>query len=248
MRFHLPVRDACPRGHGHRRRVRGDQLGHRRDDPRQVPGPGGPGRQRHVLGWRHHWDHRHAVPAQPRRRGVGLADRLPGRPGPRAGDYLRPEAPPRISALADHARQTGGGGRVDRGDRARRGGDQRRAAAGGREQGTGDPADRAVRVPAAARGPVPALPQARGPRLGPDDHAVVPVQRDLLHVRARPRVLLPREPEGHRLLLLRVRRRQRRLPEPRARSSRSRSGRRPSPCSSRSRSSSARSARTGTAT
>ena len=65
-----------------------------------------------------------------------------------------PESP----ALADHARQAGGGRGVDRGDRARRGADQGPASAGRRQQGTGDPADRTVRLPHLAQGTVPALP------------------------------------------------------------------------------------------
>ena len=66
---------------------------------------------------------------------------------------------PGVAALADHARQAGSGRGVDQGDRGPRRGDQGRAAAGGREQGTGDPADRADRLPGPAAGPVPAVPE-----------------------------------------------------------------------------------------
>ena len=53
----LALRVPVHRRHGHRRRVRGHQLGHRRADPGQVPGPGRHRRQRHLLGRR---------PARPR--------------------------------------------------------------------------------------------------------------------------------------------------------------------------------------
>ena len=136
---HLPVRHPDHRRHGHRRRVRRDQLRDRRDDPGQVPGPGRPRGQRHVLGGRHPRHDRHAVGAQPRRAGLGLAGRLHRRPGARARHHLRAAQPARVAALADHARQAGRGRGVDQGDRGPRRGDHGRAAAGRREQGTGDP-------------------------------------------------------------------------------------------------------------
>src|SRR6478609_4029499 len=46
------VRVQVCRRHGHRRRVLRDQLRDRRADPRQVPRPGRPGDQRHLLGRR----------------------------------------------------------------------------------------------------------------------------------------------------------------------------------------------------
>ena len=49
---HLPVRHPDHRRHGHRRRVRRDQLRDRRDDPGQVPRPRRPRGQRHLLGGR----------------------------------------------------------------------------------------------------------------------------------------------------------------------------------------------------
>ncbi len=55
--------------------------------------------------------------AQPRRAVLGLADRLPRRPGARARHHLRAAQPSRVAALADHARQGGGGRGVDQGDR-----------------------------------------------------------------------------------------------------------------------------------
>ena len=80
----VPVRHPDRRRHGHRRRVRRDQLGDRRDDPGQVPGPDRPRGQRHLLGRRAPRHDRHALGAEPRGRRLGLADRLPGRPGARA--------------------------------------------------------------------------------------------------------------------------------------------------------------------
>ena len=126
-------------------------------------------------------------------RRVGLAGRLPGRPGARAGDHLRPAQPAGEPALADHARQGGGSRGVDRGDRARRRGDQGRACRRWTRARNRDPADRPDRLPGPAAGAVPALPEPLDPRRRADDHAVVPVQRDLLHLRARAGVLLQRQ-------------------------------------------------------
>ena len=74
------------RRHGHRRRVRRDQLRDRRADPGPVPRPGRHRGQRHLLGRRDHRHARHLHPAQPGRPGAGLAARLPARPGARRGD------------------------------------------------------------------------------------------------------------------------------------------------------------------
>ena len=71
---HLPVRHPDHRGHGHRRRVRRDQLGDRRDDPGQVPRPRRPRGQRHLLGGRDHRHDRHAV-------GCSTTSRRPGAGG-----------------------------------------------------------------------------------------------------------------------------------------------------------------------
>ena len=102
---HLPVRHPDHRGHGHRRRVRRDQLRDRRDDPRQVPGPGRHRGQRNLLGRRHPGHDRDAVPAEPHLPSAGLAGGLHRRPGARAGHHLRPAEPAGEPALADHARQ-----------------------------------------------------------------------------------------------------------------------------------------------
>ena len=102
---HIPLRHPGPRGHGDRRRVRRDQLGHRRDDPGQVPGPDRPRDQRHLLGGRAHRHGRHALGAEPPVARPGLADRLRRRAGARARHHLRPAQPARVAALADHARQ-----------------------------------------------------------------------------------------------------------------------------------------------
>ena len=62
------------------------------------------------------------------------------------------------------------------------------------DQAHRDHADRADRLPGPAPGAVHALPEPVDARRGPDDHAVVPVQRDLLHLRPGAGVLLPRQP------------------------------------------------------
>ena len=57
----LPVRHPVHRRHGHRRRVRGDQLRDRRADPGPVPRPRRHHGQRHLLGRRHHRHAGHAT-------------------------------------------------------------------------------------------------------------------------------------------------------------------------------------------
>ena len=69
-------------------------------------------------------------------------------------------------------------------------------------------ADREHRLPGAAAFPVQALPEPGDLRRDADDHPVVPVQRDLLHLRAGPAVLLPCSVRQHPLLLHGVLRRE----------------------------------------
>ena len=127
----LVLRDAVHRGDGDRRPVRGDQLGDRRDDALEVPGPGRHLDQRQLLGRRDPRLVRLAdLPerVRPERR---LAARVPD--GPRARDRRdhRRAHPPRKPALADdprahgggreeHREHRGGGTKVGPGDRARR--------------------------------------------------------------------------------------------------------------------------------
>jgi MFS family permease len=70
-------------------------------------------------------------------------------------------------------------------DRSGSSGHQGRTPAGGREQGHRYHADQADRLPGPAPGAVFALSEPVGARRGTDDHPVVPLQRDLLHLRAR---------------------------------------------------------------
>ena len=110
---------ACPVPHRrrHRRRVRRHQLRHRRADPGEVPRPGRRRHQRLVLGRRRRRraaDHPAARP-DPRRPGVGLADRLRARRDPRRRHPDRPPQRAREPAVAVHPRPRGRG----RGDRPR---------------------------------------------------------------------------------------------------------------------------------
>ena len=74
--------------------------------------------------------------------------------------------------------------RVDLLHRARGGVHRRHAADGRREQGDRAAAHRKDRLPGADPSAVPRLPEAVDPRRHADDHPVVPVQRDLLHLHA----------------------------------------------------------------
>ena len=100
----LPVRDPVHRRHGHRRRVLGHQLGHRRDDARPLPRAHRYLDQRHLLARGHH-RHAHFVPAaQLAAAERGLADGFPGRPGAGLRDLVRAAQPPGEPAVADHPR------------------------------------------------------------------------------------------------------------------------------------------------
>ena len=138
----LPVPDPLHRRRRHRRRVRRDQLGDRRDDAGALPRPRRHRRQRHLLGGRAHRHRRAAgVPQQPAQ-GRRLAARLRPRPGARPRRPGHPAAPAREPALAHHAGPRGGGRGRDRQDGALGPGERppRLAAAGRREQGARDQA------------------------------------------------------------------------------------------------------------
>ena len=116
----LLLRDPLHRRMGHRRPVRGDQLGDRRDDAVEVPGPGRHLDQRLLLGGRDPRLVRLADLPQRLRHQRRLAPGLPD--GPRARDrrdHRRPD-PAGEPALADDPRAHGGGragAREDRGGR-----------------------------------------------------------------------------------------------------------------------------------
>ena len=110
---HLPLLH----GRRHRRRVLGDQLRDRRDDPRTGARHGRPGDQRQLLAGHGGRRHRVDLPAEhvelrDRRR---LADRVRDRRHARPGDPARPQVPPGEPAVADDARA----GRRGRGHRLR---------------------------------------------------------------------------------------------------------------------------------
>ena len=182
----LPVRHPVHRRHGHRRRVRGDQLRDRRADPRPVPRPGRHRGQRHLLGRR---DHRHAGHATSSSTSLSaerrLAARLPARPGAGPGDLWssagtcrRARAGRSCTAARQEAEET-----IDYIEHEV---EQRRRELPPvrREQGHRDQADRAHRLPRAGPGAVQGVPEAVGARRDADDHPVVPLQRDLLHLHA----------------------------------------------------------------
>ena len=115
----LPVCHPVHRRDGHRRRVRRDQLRHRRADPGPVPRPDRHRGQRKLLVRRHSRHARHVDPAQRVRSQRRLAARLPDRPGPWAVHPGAPPAPAGKPTLADHARP-GEGGRRRRSTTSRR--------------------------------------------------------------------------------------------------------------------------------
>ena len=185
--------DALHRRDGDRRPVRGDQLGDRRDDAVEVPRPGRHLDQRQLLGRR---DPRLVrLPDLPERvRGERrLAARVPDGPRARAGRDLRRAHAAREPALADDPRPRRGGRAGAREDRGSR--DQVRADAGAGRRRPGDRAEAAdpVRLRALPRPGLPHLPEAGDPRRHADDHPVVPLQRDLLHLRARADPVLRRQ-------------------------------------------------------
>ena len=175
-------------GHGHRRRVRGDQLGDRRADPGPLPRPGRHRGQRHLLGRRHP---RHPRPS------LLLHHVLPRSLGWRIGFLIGPvlglvilfvrREPAGEPALADHARPGGRG----------RGGDPpaSRSEVGASRPATLAPVDerKAIEIKPQPPDRLPdawprccsgSYPQPVDPRRDPDDHPVVPLQRDLLHLHA----------------------------------------------------------------
>ena len=127
---------------------------------------------------------------RPQRR---LAARVPA--GPRARDrrdHRRAHAP-REPALADDPRPHGGGREEHREDRGGGtkvgpGGRARRRLAGARAHSR-----EAVRLRHVPGPRLPHVPEAGGARRDADDHPVVPLQRDLLHLRAGARQVLRRE-------------------------------------------------------
>ena len=176
----------------HRRRVRGDQLGHRRADPEPAPGPDRHRHQRHLLGRRGGRRAAHRARDQRpagRRRLAGLL--RPGRgarPGRPAGPAERAGEP----ALAVHPRPRPGGR-----------GPGGRASSSGWSEETGDAPGRARPVdhhPAAQddrlrhhrADHVRPLPAAHHPGLLAVHRPGVPVQRDHVRLRADPGHVLPR--------------------------------------------------------
>ena len=105
---------------GHRRPVRRDQLGNRRDDAVQVQGTGRHLDQRHVLGRSDPRLLRLAHLPQRVRGQRRLAARLPDGPGARSRRDLRGPHAAREPTLADDARTHGGGGSQSPDDRGRR--------------------------------------------------------------------------------------------------------------------------------
>ena len=178
---------------GHRRPVRRDQLRNRRDDAVQVQGTGRHLDQRHVLGRSDPRLLRLAHLPQRVRGQRRLAARLPDGPGARSRRDLRRPHAAREPALADDARTDRGGGSQSPDDRGRRP-KVGTGARGGRRL----PRDRArpgkaVRLHHIPPARVPHIPEASDPRRDTDDHAVVPLQRDLLHLRARAGEVLRRQ-------------------------------------------------------
>ena len=103
----VPVRHQIHRRHGHRRRVRRHQLGHRRVDPGPLPRPGRHRGQRNLLVRGDSRHSGHADPPQRVRPEPGLAARVPDRPGT---GPVHPGAAPASAgkpALAGHARPKG---------------------------------------------------------------------------------------------------------------------------------------------
>ena len=196
---------------GHRRRVRGDQLGDRRVDPSSGPGPGCARDQRELVG-------RHSpcrlllvrTPPEPRRVDRVAAWVLPGRDA-RPRDHRDPPLHPGKPAVATHAWARGR-------SRAGRGRDRSEGEAGAsraaRARGRAD-RDRAARAPQLLRHRPLCDPElsAAGP-LGAlaDDGPGVPLQRDLLHLHARALGVLWRQREDRAAVSDSVRGRQ--LPRP----------------------------------
>ena len=178
--LHRPLRDRL----GHRRRVRGDQLGDRRADPGARARPGRPDHQRLLLARRRLRRARRAgaarhEPVRPRRR---LADRV--RPRRRARPRHPRRAPPRARepALAVHPRPRGGGRADRRRDRVRGARGERRGAARAGVVDHGPPAPHDLAAPGGGDR-VQALPAADRARPGAVRRPGVHLQRG--HVRPR---------------------------------------------------------------
>ena len=203
----VPLRVPVRRRDGDRRGVLGDQLRHRRADPRQVPRPGRSGHQRHLLGRRDAGRPRQLLAAghQPIRREHRLADRVLHRSGARFGDHLPPPAHPGEPALDGDPRQVRGGRGDRRGHRGRCPGPGQAAA---RDQGLRSLVDQGARglaTQAARLRVLQALSVAHLPGSDADDHPVVPLQRDLLHLAAGAAELLRSDAVECRAVLLPVR-------------------------------------------
>ena len=184
-------------GRRHRRRVRRDQLRHRRADPGARARPGGPDHQRLLLAGRG---------LRRARRLRAAARRLPGRPrlaaglrprrDPRRRHPARPPPRAREPALAVHPRPRAGGRADRRRDRARGGGGDPRAArrAGLLDHRPPAPHDLAAR---GRRDRLQDLPQALGPRPGAVRRAGLHLQRrDLRPGHVPGRVLRRRRRQG----------------------------------------------------
>ena len=183
---HLPLRHPGPGGHGDRRRVRRDQLGHRRDDPGEVPGPDRPRGQRHLLGGRAHRHARHPLGAEPRAARLGwriafivgpvlalviiyVRRNLPESPRWQIMHGRQAEAEASIKEIEDHVEAT---------------------------KGSLPPVDESKELeirPATQIGYFALLralfrqyPGRSIAGLHADEHPVVPLQRDLLHLRSGP--------------------------------------------------------------
>ena len=112
-----------------------------------------------------------------------LAAGVPDGPGAGAGRHRRRAHAAGEPALADDPRPGGGGRERARQDRGRKRKSGQTLERRRRQQGDLAGAREAVRLPVLPAAGVPGVPEAGDPRRHADDHPVVPVQRDLLHLR-----------------------------------------------------------------
>ncbi len=200
----LPVR----RRHGHRRRVRGDQFGHRRDDPVALPRPGRHRDQRHLLG---------RCGARRGSERLLLSDTIFADGwGWRIGFFIGPVIGILIIFLRRHIPESPrwqiGHGFEKEAERHGRRRSRRRWNAKGTTSSRCRTARRS-RCRANEQRPLgeilhmllPRLSEADLRRLRDDGDAVLPLQRDLLHLRARARELLQDPEQRDGVLLLPVR-------------------------------------------